>query len=98
MDLLPGEAVTAGADRADRIREALLMVEGASAWRTERIGVWCFTEEEPPSADIPPGSVVLTADEAKRVRHALTWEGGVPPALDDCLAALALLGEEKSDV
>jgi hypothetical protein len=88
--------VTAGADRADRIREALKMVESASVWRTERMGVWCFDEEHPPSADIPEGSVVLTADEYAALTQTIAEWGEERDQLQERWDALIRAGDVLS--
>jgi hypothetical protein len=93
--------VTAGADRANRIREILeSMVEANSTVYP--------SDYEVLDEMLPPGSVVLTADEAEQIKGAIRnllvpWMEEAAGPLDaisaDCAnaeQALALLGEEKS--
>jgi hypothetical protein len=74
--------VSAGADRADRAREAWLddleLAPDDPGWGR-------------PKDLLPPGSVVLTAEEAEQVRDVLVGSAGYKAHRK----ALMLLGEEK---
>jgi hypothetical protein len=94
------EAVTAEADRSDRIRELL------EDWIEANSTVYP-SDYEALYELIPPGSVVLTADEAEQIKGAIRnllipWiEEAVGPMdaiaadCDNAERALVLLGEEK---